>query len=537
MQVEIPQIYWHDNSARIMSIDVYPNSNYFATASVVSEDDSGIRIWEMIAENNEKQQFSPGNASVASTVTQKYKIEYRYDLQGGHTSTINVVRFSPNGQYLASGSDDQMVIIWTLKSAPLEFGKMEEAIQWGHPRQLRGHVGDVMDLCWSKQNGLNDQSCYLVSCSIDGTAILWNIGGNKFSKIQTFDGHKKLVQGISMDPLMRYIVTMSSDSSVRGYKNRKLKTQLQFFHKFTLRNREEEIEQQEDGFGQLQLETTEADTNAQENNKIKKSSHRMFLDDVEYLCFVRRLSWSPDGTFLLTPASVYQDIQTESKNLYTVYGFLKSDITQPIFMLPGIKSYATCVKFNPFLYKKDANKVYTEENPALLDLPYQMFFAIGTTDQVLIYSTDSIFPISIIGNTHFAPINDLSWIITNDQKVKLIAASSDGFCSIISFDIQENTGLTILGERLHISEMPEKLRGIYEAYESVSFKKFEMEARERSKNSQFKAVSFKSKNATVTTTTANNNNNNQLSVPPLSGVNRDSSNQQEQKEDVVMIET
>lgn len=41
-----------------------------------------------------------------------------------------------------------------------------------------------------------------------------------------------MVQGVSLDPLMKYIVTMSSDSTVRGYKNRKLKTQLQFFHKF-----------------------------------------------------------------------------------------------------------------------------------------------------------------------------------------------------------------------------------------------------------------------------------------------------------------
>jgi hypothetical protein len=40
------------------------------------------------------------------------------------------------------------------------------------------------------------------------------------------------VQGVSIDPLMKYIVTMSSDGTIRGYKNRKLKTQLQFFHKF-----------------------------------------------------------------------------------------------------------------------------------------------------------------------------------------------------------------------------------------------------------------------------------------------------------------
>ena len=51
---------------------------------------------------------------------------------------------------------------------------------------------------------------------------------------------------------------------------------------------------------------TAAAGNAKETQK--KSSHRMFLDDVEYLSFFRRLSWSPDGSFFLTPASVYQDL-------------------------------------------------------------------------------------------------------------------------------------------------------------------------------------------------------------------------------------
>ncbi len=44
MQVSIPQIMWHDNSARIMSVDFYPNSNLLAAASISSDDDTGIRV-------------------------------------------------------------------------------------------------------------------------------------------------------------------------------------------------------------------------------------------------------------------------------------------------------------------------------------------------------------------------------------------------------------------------------------------------------------------------------------------------------------
>ena len=110
-----------------------------------------------------------------------------------------------------------MVIIWQLKSVPVEFGKMEEMIQWGQPRQLRGHVGDVMDLCWA-----NDSS-FLVSGSLDGTAIVWQIQNNKFCKTQTLEGHKKFVQGVAMHPLLKMVATASSDATVRIYKNRKLK--------------------------------------------------------------------------------------------------------------------------------------------------------------------------------------------------------------------------------------------------------------------------------------------------------------------------
>lgn len=105
MQVEIPQICWHDETARIMSIDFYPNSDYLITASMTNENDPGIRFWHL-------KDFEP---------------QHMYGLQGGHTTTVNCVRFAPNGQFLASASDDHLVIIWSLKMRPKEFGEREEA--------------------------------------------------------------------------------------------------------------------------------------------------------------------------------------------------------------------------------------------------------------------------------------------------------------------------------------------------------------------------------------------------------------------------
>jgi chromatin assembly factor 1 subunit B len=128
---------------------------------------------------------------------------------------------------------------------------------------------------------------------------------------------------------------------------------------------------------------------------------------------VRRLDWSPDGNILVTPSGCYYDLQesnnSRSKFIYTVYGFVKHDMTTPAFMLPGIKSYATCVRFNPYIYEKKA----IAEDQVLLDLPYRMVFAVATTDQVLVYATDSIAPLAVVGNVHYAPINDLTWHFSN----------------------------------------------------------------------------------------------------------------------------
>jgi hypothetical protein len=117
---------------------------------------------------------------------------------------------------------------------------------------------------------------------------------------------------------------------------------------------------------------------------------------------------------------------------------------------------------------------------------------------VIIYSSECVYPLAVVGNIHYATINDLTWVVNSEGHTRLAVASSDGFVSFVNFDTQEN-GLTILGERLNHTEVPEKLKGIYEAMEQVNFKKFENEAKENAKKTQFKPVTFKSKNAQAAT--------------------------------------
>ena len=67
----------------------------------------------------------------------------------------------------------------------------------------------------------------MVSGSIDNSAILWNISQGKGT--QRFEGHRKFVQGVSFDPRMKFIVTVSPDKTARMYKNKKSKKGLEFF--------------------------------------------------------------------------------------------------------------------------------------------------------------------------------------------------------------------------------------------------------------------------------------------------------------------
>ncbi len=66
------------------------------------------------------------------------------------------VSFSPDGKYLASGSDDYTVKLWSIES------QKEQAT-------LRGHLHTVTSV------GFSPDGKYLASGSYDNTANLWSV--------------------------------------------------------------------------------------------------------------------------------------------------------------------------------------------------------------------------------------------------------------------------------------------------------------------------------------------------------------------------
>jgi WD40 repeat protein len=73
-----------------------------------------------------------------------------------HTQRVNAVAFSPNGQWLASGSDDQTV-------------KLYRTSDWGLERTLTGHSNQVLAVAFSPD------SMRLATGSWDQTVRLWNV--------------------------------------------------------------------------------------------------------------------------------------------------------------------------------------------------------------------------------------------------------------------------------------------------------------------------------------------------------------------------
>ncbi|MGB9872899.1 MAG: hypothetical protein ACPLYD_14735 [Anaerolineae bacterium] len=113
----------------------------------------------------------------------------------GHTGWVNAVAFSPDGRYIASGSQDTAVRLWNTKT-----GKQR--------RQFRGHTSGVTAVAFSP-NGY-----WIASAGgQDQTVRMWR--ASESSAIRTFWPHHWLVASVIFSPDGRYLLTAGGDKEAR----------------------------------------------------------------------------------------------------------------------------------------------------------------------------------------------------------------------------------------------------------------------------------------------------------------------------------
>jgi WD40 repeat protein/uncharacterized caspase-like protein len=100
----------------------------------------------------------------------------RLVVQNGHSLKVNEAIFSPNGNYVASCSADNSIILWDAKS-----GKQI--------RTFIGHKDEVNSICFSKDGRLLYSGSGSFTSSQDNSIKVWNINSGKCIKTIPCDEH------------------------------------------------------------------------------------------------------------------------------------------------------------------------------------------------------------------------------------------------------------------------------------------------------------------------------------------------------------
>ncbi|RLM92152.1 protein HIRA isoform X1 [Panicum miliaceum] len=175
---------------QIFSIDIQPGSLRFATGG----GDQKVQIWSMKSVDKDNASDDSSQRLLATMCD--------------HFGSVNCVRWAKHGRYLASGSDDQVILIHERKagSGTSEFGSGEppDVENWKVIMTLRGHT--VVDLSWSPDDST------LASGSLDNTVHIWNMTNGICTAV--LRGHSSLVKGVTWDPIGSFIASQSDDKTL-----------------------------------------------------------------------------------------------------------------------------------------------------------------------------------------------------------------------------------------------------------------------------------------------------------------------------------
>ncbi|KAK9466108.1 WD40-repeat-containing domain protein [Lipomyces arxii] len=530
MKAHALTLHWHTDNQPIYSANFQPTAaanGRLATAA----GDNNVRIWRV---DLTSEGLFP-RVTYLSTLTK-------------HTQAVNVVRFDYHGSTLASAGDDGNVILWQLATdvdSSRGFGDDPDAPvdreTWRIKHLCRSSMAEIYDLAWSPD------SQYLIAGSMDNVARIYSASTGLC--IRQIAEHSHYVQGVAWDPLNEYVATQSSDRTIHIYtlKSKDGQFSLSTHHKISKAELPVSLRHAIDvdlpppthhltsastapTFSSQTADSPTASTpgtpssislpmNPPVSTHSRRSSfgnspsirrspspspalplpavrpldspklgYRMvqLYQNEGLTSFFRRLTFSPDGSLLLTPAGQYK-ISTatgieETSN--TVYIYTRAGLNKPpVVYLPALKKPAIVVKCSSVRYRLreglrgtqhitiDSSSVDGLEISSLSEsqehkecpptsapahipptgsgkqqafsLPYRIVYAVATQDSVYIYDTQQSLPLCVVSNLHYATFTDLTWSV--DGRI-LFMTSTDGFSSVVVFEDGE------LGEKYEEAE-------------------------------------------------------------------------------------
>jgi WD40 repeat protein/energy-coupling factor transporter ATP-binding protein EcfA2 len=148
--------------------------------------DNTFKVWDI--ESGEEIQTFKGHTSWVYAVIPILKVLKDY------LRSVDVVAVTPDGKHAISGSSDNTLRVWDIKSG----NKL---------RRLKGHTGVVSAVA------VTPDGKHTISASRDKTLRVWDIESGK--KLRTLKGHANAVDAVAVTPDGKHAISGSDDDTLR----------------------------------------------------------------------------------------------------------------------------------------------------------------------------------------------------------------------------------------------------------------------------------------------------------------------------------
>lgn len=276
----------------------------------------------------------------------------------------------------------------------------------------------------------------------NNTGQVWQVEAPKL--IKTLKDHTHFVQGVAWDPLGTFLVTCSSDKTVKVWT-------LDSRHAVCRLGRLASRPDADDKFG------------------ASGDDGRSLFNDEGVVSFFRRLSFSKDGSTLLVPGGLFsvkknpvqeKDREKVEEINNCMYVWTRLQLNQallccsgedlgrqpaPSSVFWGWDRAVLGIRFSPLFYRElnhtyngngGGDSIYGSKYTNSTEIPttnggFRMIYAIFSIDSVVIYDNRSPHPIATFKDLHYGTITDVAW---SPDASYLTISSTDGFLTLVEWE-------------------------------------------------------------------------------------------------------